>query len=138
MTSRQKRLKAIELSLTPKQVVVMWLRNALEAGTCEKAARHSPPCRGAIANAVYNTVRNSMKGQPEPLIERAILQARQEADLLYQVVVNANITVLEDRAQREREYVLLLGYLGAEQSRKVTKDRIERLCLAAPLAWVGA
>ena len=33
MKSRQRRLKAIELTLTPKQVVVVWLRNALQAGT---------------------------------------------------------------------------------------------------------
>jgi hypothetical protein len=29
MKSRQKRLKAIELSLTPRQIVVVWLRNAI-------------------------------------------------------------------------------------------------------------
>jgi hypothetical protein len=108
MKNRQRRLKAIELSLTPKQVVVVWLRNALQAGTSEDA---SP--RGAVANAVYHTVRNSMKGQPEQLVERAILQARQEADLLYQFVVNANMAVLESRAQGEREYIFLLGYLSA-------------------------
>jgi hypothetical protein len=33
-----------------------------------------------VANAVYDTVRNSMKGQTELLVERAILQARREAD----------------------------------------------------------
>jgi hypothetical protein len=54
-----------------------------------------------------------MKGQPEQLVERAILQARQEADLLYQFVVNANMAVLESRAQGEREYIFLLGYLSA-------------------------
>ena len=36
---------------------------------------------GAIANAVRNAVKNSMKGQEASLVERAILQARQEADL---------------------------------------------------------
>src|SRR5450759_2757909 len=109
MNSRQRRVRAIELTLTPQQVVVVWLRNALQAGTIEDAARRTPPARGAVANAVWNTVRNSMKGQPEPLIERAIIQARQEADLLYQLAVNANIAVFESRAQREREYALLLG-----------------------------
>jgi hypothetical protein len=32
MKSRQRRLKAIELSLTPQQIVVVWLRDALHAG----------------------------------------------------------------------------------------------------------
>jgi hypothetical protein len=34
------------------------------------------------------------------------------------------------RARREREYILLLGYLGAELNGKVTKDRVENLRLA--------
>ena len=51
-------------------------RNALQVGTFEEGARHSPPCRAMVAsNAVYDTVRSSMKGQPDPLVERAIRQA---------------------------------------------------------------
>jgi hypothetical protein len=42
MKSRQRRVRAIELCLTPPQVVVVWLRNA-PAGTLEEGARHSPP-----------------------------------------------------------------------------------------------
>jgi len=95
MNSRQRRLKTIELTLTPEQVVFVWLRNAVRAGTFEEGARHSPPCRGMVADAVDETVRNSMKGHPEVLIERAILQARREADLLYTLIVNANLAVLE-------------------------------------------
>jgi hypothetical protein len=127
MNSRQRRVRAIELTLTPQQVVVVWLRNALQAGTFEEGARHSPPYRGTVANAVYDTVRNSMKGQPELLVEHAINQARREADLLYRLAVDANIAVLESRLQREREYILLLGYLNAELNGKVTKDRVEDL-----------
>jgi len=83
-----------------------------------------------VANAVSQNVRNGMKGHPESLVERAILQARQEADLLYQFVVSANMAVLEGREQREREYIFLLGYLNAELNGKVTKDRVENLGLA--------
>jgi hypothetical protein len=133
MKSRPRRLRSIELSLTPQQIVVVWLRDAVQAGTFEEGARHSPPYRGAVANAVLRTVQTSMKGQPEPLIERASLQARQEADLLYSLAVNANVEVIENREQREREYILLLGYLGAELRGERTKDRIERLRMAALL-----
>lgn len=130
MKSTQKRLRAIELSLTPQQIVVVWLRNALQAGTFEEGALCSPPYRGTVANAMYHTVRNSMKGQDDSLIERAVLQARQEADLLYNLVVTANMAIFESRAQREREYVLLLGYLGAEMRTAPTKERVENLRLA--------
>jgi len=47
MKSRQQRVRAIELSLTPQLVVMVWLRNA-QAGAFEEGARHSPPYRGAI------------------------------------------------------------------------------------------
>ena len=130
MKNRQQRLKAIELSLTPQQVVVVWLRDAVQAGTFEEGARHSPPYRGAVANAVLRTVQTSMKGQPELLIERAILQARLEADLLYSLAVNANVEVVEKRNQREREYTFLLGYLSAEMHGNPTKDRVESLAMA--------
>lgn len=130
MKNRQRRLQEIELSLTPQQVVVVWLKDAVQAGTFGEAARHSPPYRGAIANAMLRTVRNSMKEQSELLIERAIVQARQEADLLYSLAVNANVEVSEKRNQREREYILLLGYLRAELRGMATKDSLESLRMA--------
>jgi len=66
----------------------------------------------------------SMKGQPESLIEGAILQARLEADLLYNLIVNVNLKVIE-RSQREYEYLFLLGYLSAEMHGNPTKDRVQ-------------
>jgi len=109
---------------------VVWVKDAVQAGTFGEAAHHSPPYRGAIANAVLRTVRNSMKGQSELLIERAIVQARQEADLLYSLAANANVEVVEKRNQREREYILLLGYLGAELRGITTKDSLENFRMA--------
>jgi hypothetical protein len=58
MKSRPRRLRSIELSLTPQQVVVVWLRDATQAGTFEEGARHSPPYRSAVANAVLRTCAN--------------------------------------------------------------------------------
>jgi hypothetical protein len=127
MNSRQRRVRAIELSLTPQEIVVVWLRNALQAGTFEEVATHLPPNRGTVANAVYDTVRSSMKSQPDPLVERAILQARREADSLYLLVGNANIAVLEGRAERELECTILLAYLRAEMRGNATKERVQSL-----------
>ena len=129
MKSCQRRLKAIELTLTPKQVVVVWLRNAIQAGTFEEGARRTPPPRESVANAVRNSVRNSMKDQPALEVDRGVLQGRREADLLYSLVVGANVAVIENRERREREYIFLLGYLSAEIRGKATKDRVETLRL---------
>ena len=84
---------------------------------------------GRVAGMIeeFRTVTESMKGQPEELIERAILQARQEADLLYRLAVNANLRVMENWSQREREYVFLLGYLSAEIHGNPTKKRVQIL-----------
>ena len=71
-----------------------------------------------------------MKGQSQPLIERAVIQARQEADSLYLLVINANTAMLEGKVEREREYIFLLGYLSAEMHGKAPKDRVQRLRLA--------
>ena len=129
MKSRRRRVKTIELTLTPQQVVVLWLRNALQAGTFEEGARRTPPPREAVGNAVRNTVRNSMKGQEASLVERAVLQARQEADMVYNLAVHANVKAFENGEQKEREYLLLLGYLSAEMHGKATKDLIQTLRL---------
>jgi hypothetical protein len=130
MKSHRRRVRVIELSLTPQQVVMVWLRNALQAGTLEEEARHLPPHRSAVANAVYHNVRNSMRGQDDSLIERAIVQSRQEADLLYMLAINANLDVIRTRVQRERESVLLLGYLGAEMRGNPTLDAVQDLRIA--------
>jgi hypothetical protein len=71
-----------------------------------------------------------MKGQPELQVERAVLQTRREADSLFLPVVNTNTAVMEGRAEREREYVFLWGYLSAEMHGKAPKDRVQRLRLA--------
>jgi len=127
MNSHQRRVRTIELTLTPEQVVFVWLRNAVQAGTFVEGARHSPPYRGMVVDAVDETVRSSMKGHPELLIERAILQARREADLLYMLILNANISVLESAEQSQREYFLLCGYFYAALTGKPTRESIEHL-----------
>jgi hypothetical protein len=130
MKNRQRRVREVELSLTREQVVMVWLRDAVQAGTFEEGSRHSPPYRGLIANEVFCSVRNAMKGQPEPRVERAVLQARREADVLFNLVVNVNLEVMENGKQRERECAFLFGYLTAEMHGKAPKDRVQRLRLA--------
>jgi len=123
--TRRRRVRAIELTLTPQQIVLVWLRNALQAGSFEDGARQTPTPREAVANAVFSAVRSGMKGQPELLVERAVLQARREADSLYNLIVNVNVAVVESTEQRERSF--LLGYVDAEVNGKATKNRVEDL-----------
>lgn len=127
MKSDQRRVRAIELSLTPQQIAQVWLRGTRADSSFEEAAQHQPPHRGLLANMVLHAVQVAMKGQPEQTVERAALQARREADLLYLLAVNVNSSVLHAGHHREREYLLLLGQLSAELRAAPTKQSMEVL-----------
>jgi hypothetical protein len=109
MKNPKQRLRAIELSLTPPQIVSLWFKKSKLAGTLADVSRQSPFPREAVANAVADVVRNNMKGQPEILIERAVLQARQQADVLFNLIVRANLAIHENALDFAREYLLLCG-----------------------------
>jgi hypothetical protein len=112
MKSRQRRLKAIEVNLTPDQVVLLWMSGALK-GTYESGAFQSPPPRSAIANSIARIVTNALKGHAMTVIEKAILQARQEADLLYNIIIGVNVSVQNQYLERYREFAFLLGFFSA-------------------------
>jgi hypothetical protein len=54
--------------------------------------------------------------------------------LFYQLFVNANVEVVENGKQREREYLFLLGYLSAEMHGNPTKDQDQVLVQIVRLA----
>jgi len=108
VNSQQRRLKTIELTLTPYQTVLLWLTNAVE-GSFEDGVPQSP--RSVIANSILKTVTNALKGESDVVVERAILQGRQEADVLFNLVITVNDRVLTSTSERNREYLFLLLYL---------------------------
>ncbi len=109
MSNRNRRLKAIQLALTPRQTALMWIRK-LANGTLEDGVRHSFP-RRMIAESILKNVTNAMKGEPRALILRAVCQARQEADMLYNLAISVNLQVLTSASQRAREFEFLVQYL---------------------------
>jgi hypothetical protein len=127
MSNHKRRVRAIELNLTPKQIVILWLRNARQVGNFLEARLNPKSPREMIATHVSEAVRESMKGQSESLAQRAVLQARKEADSLYNLIVTINAAVFETRDQHERERIFLAGYLSAVINGKRTKDRIQYL-----------
>jgi hypothetical protein len=60
MNHRHRRLKAIELALTPRQTALMWIRK-LATGTLEDGVRHWFP-RRMIAESILKNVTNAIKG----------------------------------------------------------------------------
>jgi hypothetical protein len=131
MKREDRRLKTIELSLTPSQVVLLWLKTAVTR-TYEEGARQEPLPRSAIANSVGRNVRDSLRDKSDEMIERAVLQARQEADLLYSLVVDLNVWVQNDFIAINREYAFFLGNISAllhSGLLRVAEDKLKELTL---------
>jgi hypothetical protein len=123
MNKQQRRVKDLELSLTPLQAVLLWLKRAQTAAGYMDGGLESPPPREILAKSVSRATRNSMKGHPEPAVEQAIQQARQQADLLYQLVVQANSSILGDAYETRKSLMLVSGHLQATIC--VPEDRIK-------------
>lgn len=111
MRNYRLRLRQVETSLTPRQVVLLWMKDVLPHKYEEGLSRSLTRPREGIANLVARIVREGLKGEPESLVERAVVQARQEADWLYMIVVEVNSKVQLESFQSEREYLFLLAYL---------------------------
>jgi hypothetical protein len=116
MNKQQRRVKNLELTLTPLQAVLLWLKRAREAGGFSDGGLESPPTREVLAKSVSRATRNSMKGYLEPAVEQAIQQARQQADLLYQLVFQANSSLLGNVYKTRQSLWLLRGHTHAVMS----------------------
>jgi hypothetical protein len=106
--NQTKRLKTIELTLTPQQTALLWLANAVKC-TFADGARQFP--RATIANSVRKTVTQCMKGELDVVVDRTVRQAREEADMLYNLAISVNTKVLTSTPERDREFLFLAQYL---------------------------
>src|SRR5690349_6113167 len=130
MKTRYRRLKTIELAFTPGQTVLMWIRKATN-GTFEEGGRHTFP-RRVIANSILKNVTNAMKRESDASIERAVCQARQEADTLYNLALSVNVRVLTSTSERVREFEFVAQYLRGITSMNVgphSEEEIRRTVL---------
>jgi hypothetical protein len=104
-----KRIKVIEVSLTPKQIVLLWLEQVLKGKFVQVADQCAFP-RLAVGDSVASNLRMALQRQDDDVIERAILQARREADVLYNLAIEINAEVVVQFDAHKREYKYLLGY----------------------------
>jgi hypothetical protein len=88
--NQRKRLRTIELELTPEQIVFLWINNVLREGSYYDVWRCVPEPRTYIANAVSEAVSKSMRGSANTLVEQAIREARMKADFVYLLFLQPN------------------------------------------------
>ena len=98
----------------------------------EEGASRSPWPRSVTANSLARVVRTALKGEPEAVIERGILQGRQVADTLYCLAVELNDQVQRQYYDSEREFIFLLGYFAAIMGcslRSISEEQLRALTL---------
>jgi hypothetical protein len=113
----EKRLAEVELSLTPKQAVRLWLRQEHQGKTMrdyvlslvERPASASP--RSRVARQVVAAIQAAMKGQDPVRIQQAARQALMETDFLIVLVNRTNSEVLDQRRDVWFRIALLLAVL---------------------------
>ena len=115
--SNKKRLAKITTSLTPKQSVLLWLKEAREFGFYEYVewVAHNFSSDDSPQHQIYKriekSVREAMKYQDKNVIDRAVSQACREAAFLFTLVLNVNVGLLNDSKANTLQAALLAEQL---------------------------
>jgi hypothetical protein len=112
-------LVKVETSLTPKQAVLLWLKEAQQFDSGEfleksfKGPMHEAP-RVRIPEMAEQAVRDSLskKGMKPELISKAALEAWKQADFMFVLVHRLNEEIMLDARQSTPYLKLLLVELG--------------------------
>lgn len=102
----EKRVAQIEAALTPRQAVLLWLRDEHQGRTMreyaqllvQRPARTAP--RSRVGRQVVAAVQAAMKGQDRVRVQQAARQAHMQTDFLILLVNRAN-TVVCNRTRSE-------------------------------------
>lgn len=130
----QRRLDIIEMTLTPKQVVNLILKEAHQQGTFwslgVELARRPAVCspRTQVTKMVERTVRESMKSYAVEVVNKAVQQASQEADLLYLLAIDMNTTVLASALHSARFVKAIARHLRTILRAALTADELTESC----------
>jgi hypothetical protein len=110
---KQKRLIRIEASLTPKQAVLLWLRQECRNKTTSEYARwliQQPPAaspRWKVEKQVVEAIRAAMQAQDPHRIYHALRQVQMQTDFLILLVIRTNCVILDQSQVRWLKMALL-------------------------------
>jgi len=108
-----KRLDKVEKSLTPKQAVILWLqeiqqyRNAEEYTQFLRGQPESARPLYKITKQISQTTRDSMKGQPQQVVENAVHRAERDVCFLVKLQQQVNGYQMTE----ERVWSIVFAYL---------------------------
>jgi len=119
---KQKRLIRIETSLTPKQAVMLWLREEHQGKVSDEYARWliqrpaSAAPRPRVGKQVADAIRAAMKGQEPARINQAVRQGQMYADFLVLLVNRTKWAILNDSQVRWLKIALFLRTASQRRS----------------------
>src|SRR5205814_1683801 len=111
------RLIRVESALTPKQAVLLWLREEHQGKTSDEYLRwmmEKPPSaapRPRVERQVADATRAAMRGQDSNRVAQAVRQAQMHADFLILLVNRTNWVILEGNEARTLRIALLYEML---------------------------
>src|SRR5438552_3078312 len=98
--TRDQRLVRIQASLTPKQAVLLWLKEEHQGKTSSEYLRWmmerptSAAPRPRVQRQVVDAIRKAMKGQDPSRVEQAVREAQMQTDFLILLVNRSNWVIL--------------------------------------------
>jgi hypothetical protein len=134
---KEKRLTHIETSLTPKQAVLLWLRQEHQGRTSMEYLRYmmqqpsSARPRTRVEGQVVDAIRATMKGQDAGRIHQAVRQGQMYADFLIMLVSRTNSVILDNNRSRWLQIALLYEQLRnaalSDDEEKTVNEWVVRL-----------
>jgi hypothetical protein len=123
-------LEKIEVSLTPKQAILLWLEEAHRYDTMEQYARSLKPGPESawplaeLPDKVSKAVEQAMKGRPKAEVARVVRQAVRDVLFLFHLHQQVNQKFMEENRHFWTKALLLSTELDALRRERFLRDQM--------------
>jgi hypothetical protein len=130
MTSSKRRLDKLEVSLTPKQAILLWMEEAHQYGTMEQYVRSLKPGPEAawplamLPDKISTAVEQAMKGRPRQEIVRRARQSIRDVLFLFHLHQQVNQKFMEEDRHYWTRALLLSTELDALRRERSLRDQM--------------
>jgi hypothetical protein len=130
MTSSKRRLDKLEVSLTPKQAILLWMEEAHQYDTMEQYVRSLKPGPESawplaiLPERVTTGVEQAMKGRPKQVVARMARQAIRDVLFLFHLHQQVNRRFMEEDRHYWTRALLLSTELDALRRERSLRDQM--------------
>jgi hypothetical protein len=130
MTQGKRRLDKIQVSLTPKQAVLLWMEEAHQHDTIEQYCQALKPFPEAnlplarLPDQVTKAVEQAMKGRPKEAVALMVRQAVRDVVFLFHLHQQVNRKFLEEDRHFWTRAMLLATELDALRRERFLRDQM--------------